>query len=178
MTIRLAERELATRFGVFREILYYDGVSESVALVMGDLATEEAVLCRIHSACIGGHVFNSVECRCSAEMAAAQRAIQSAGRGVIIYLDQEGKGNGHLALMRSIPFKKTGHSQSEAYELAGFPADARDYRPAAAILKELGVRSVQLMTDNDSKAAELNALGIEIHGTAALDFEEHHDLLG
>ena len=129
MIVRLSERELDTRFGRFAEVLYYDGQRESIALVAGAVSKAEEVLCRIHSACVGGHVFNSVECECATEMAAAQRAIQTAGRGVIIYLDQEGKGNGHLALMRSVAFKNAGHSQSEAYELAGFPVDARTYRP-------------------------------------------------
>lgn len=71
MIDRLAERQIETAFGIFTEILYYDGQSESIALVMGDVAGESKVLCRIHSACIGGHVFNSVECECAAEMAAA-----------------------------------------------------------------------------------------------------------
>ncbi|MGB2912430.1 MAG: hypothetical protein WBB81_02635, partial [Pyrinomonadaceae bacterium] len=75
MIIRLAERELKTRFGIFTETLYYDGQAESIALVMGDIAGGENILCRIHSACIGGHVFNSVECECADEMAAAQAAI-------------------------------------------------------------------------------------------------------
>ena len=178
MTTRLAERELATRFGVFREILYYDGMSESIALVMGEVAGGEEVLCRIHSACLGGHVFNSVECECAAEMAAAQQTIRKEGRGVIVYLEQEGKGNGHLALMRSIAFKKAGHSQSEAYELAGFQADARNYRPAAAILNDLGIESVKLLTENRSKAKEIEGFGVRVVGTATLDLEEHNDLLG
>lgn len=152
MIARLAERELNTRFGTFTEVLYYDGQRESIALVAGEVSGAEDVLVRLHSACIGGHVFNSVECECAAEMAAAQRAIQKAGRGVIVYLDQEGKGNGHLALMQSIPFKKAGHKQGKAYELAGYRADARDYRPAAEILKDLGVGSILLLTENTDKA--------------------------
>ena len=178
MTIPLAERELATKFGVFREVLFYDGIFESIALVMGDVSDGEEVHCRIHSSCTGGHVFNSIECECAAEMAAAQRVIQKEGRGVIIYLDQEGKGNGHLALMRSIPFKNAGHSQGEAYQLAGYPVDARSYRPAAAILNELGVASVILMTRNKSKAGELKELGVRVSGTAPLDLKEGNDLLG
>ena len=178
MTIRLAERELATRFGVFREILFYDGNSESIALVMGDVSGREGVQCRIHSACIGGHVFNSVECECAAEMAAAQRIIQNQGTGVIIYLDQEGKGNGHLALMKSARFKKAGNSQGEAYLLAGYSADARSYRSASDILKELGVASVVLLTGNASKADELKQLGVRVAGTAPLIKEDGNDLLG
>ena len=162
MTIRLAERKLRTRFGEFTEILYYDGQSESIALVMGDVRGQTEVLCRIHSACIGGHVFNSVECECAAEITAAQRDIQEAGTGVIVYLDQEGKGNGHLALMRSIPFKELGLNQSDAYQKAGYPADARTYRPAAGILADLGVVSVVLLTSNAGKADELRDLRITV----------------
>lgn len=161
----LATRDLRTRFGLFTENLYHDGQAESIALVMGDVEGEENVLCRIHSACIGGHVFNSVECECADEMAAAQSMIQAAGKGVIIYLDQEGKGNGHLALMKSTPFKKAGHSQADAYKTAGYEADARSFRPAAQILNQLNVRSVVLITDNQDKAADLRALSINVAAT-------------
>jgi GTP cyclohydrolase II len=172
MISRLAQRPLETKFGTFKEVLYYDGRCESIALVMGDVAGRANVLCRIHSACIGGHVFNSVECECAAEMRAAQKAIQDAGRGVIIYLEQEGKGNGHLALMLSMPFKKAGHSQAEAYELAGYSADARSYFPAASILRELGVKSVSVMTENASKAQELREHGIEVADTIPLELTQ------
>ncbi len=165
MNIRLAERELHTKFGVFTEILFYDGQAESIALLMGDIKDGENILCRIHSSCISGHVFNSVECECANEMAAAQSAIQEAGRGVIIYLDQEGKGNGHLALMKSIPYKKAGHSQGEAYELAGYEADARSFRPAAEILSDLGIRSVVLITNNPEKAEDLRRFSITVSET-------------
>lgn len=174
MTTRLAERRLRTRFGDFTEILYYDGQTESIALVMGDVREQTEVLCRIHSACIGGHVFNSIECECAAEMAAAQKAIQDEGRGVIVFLDQEGKGNGHLALMLSIPFKESGLSQSEAYQKAGYSADARTYRPAAAILADLNVGSVALLTSNAGKADELRGLGIGVSGILPLKL--HDDL--
>ena len=154
MIVRLADRVLKTKFGVFTEVLYYDGQRESIALVMGDVGDGENVLCRIHSACIGGHVFNSVECECAAEMSAAQKAIHENGRGVIIYLEQEGKGNGHLALIESMKYKQE-FGQAEAYVRAGFSADARDYRPAAEILSEMGVRSVVLLTSNPEKSSEL-----------------------
>lgn len=172
MIKRLAERTLETKYGAFTEVLYYDGQRESIALVMGNVGGGEDVLCRLHSACIGGHVFNSIECDCAGEMAAAQQVIQTEGRGLIIYLDQEGKGNGHLALMLSIPFKNGGHSQSEAYVLAGYPADARSYRPAAAILKDLGVSSVRLLTENASKAHEMRILGIDVPVTVPLKITE------
>ena len=165
MTRRLAERQLDTAYGTFAEILYYDGQKESIALVMGDVSGGSDVICRIHSACIGGHVFNSIECECAAEMASAQKAIRDAGRGVIVYLEQEGKGNGHRALMESIPFKKAGHSQAEAYELAGYESDARSFQPAAEILIDLGIVSVVLLTGNPGKADDLARFGINVTET-------------
>ena len=160
MIFKLTERDLQTKYGTFREILYYDVQKESIALVMGDVENETDVICRVHSACVSGHVFNSIECECQAEMEASQSAIQKAGKGVIIYLEQEGKGNGHLALMASIPYKKAGMKQSEAYEKAGFEKDARSFRPAAEILKDLRVKSVILLTNNAEKAEDIRKFGI------------------
>lgn len=168
MIIRLSERELRTKFGSFTEILYYDGRSESIALVMGEVADADDVFCRIHSHCIGAHVFNSIECDCREQMASAQARIELEGRGVIIWLDQEGKGNGHLALMQSIPFKKAGDPQAVAYEKAGFRADARDYQAAAAILADLQVRSVKLLANGSGKADELRRLSVVVNGVIQL----------
>ena len=168
MNIRLAERELQTKFGTFREILYYDGQDESIAIVMGDVSSQSNVLCRVHSHCISAHVFNSVECTCREEMEAAQSAIEAAGRGVIVWLDQEGKGNGHLALIESIPYKKAGLGQGEAYKKAGFAADARSFRPAAEILDDLQIESILLLTDNVEKANDLKSAGINVAGTKPL----------
>lgn len=169
MIIRLAERELKTKFGTFREILYYDGQAESIAIVMGDAEDGEDVLCRVHSHCIGAHVFNSVECDCREQMAAAQAAIQREGRGVVIWLDQEGKGNGHLALMKSIPFKKAGLPQAEAYVEAGFGADNRSYRAAAGILSDLKVKSVILLANGADKAEKLRSESINVTKIRPLD---------
>ncbi|MET0753996.1 MAG: GTP cyclohydrolase [Pyrinomonadaceae bacterium] len=165
MIVRLAERDLKTKFGIFLEILYYDGQTESIALVMGDVETEENVFCRIHSSCISAHVFNSVECECREEMETSQALIEREGRGIIIYLEQEGKGNGHLALMASIEHKKAGFKQSEAYEKAGFEADARSFRPAAEILADLKVKSVVLLTNNAEKAEDLRRASIIVADT-------------
>lgn len=164
MIIRLAERSLKTKFGTFTEILYYDGRSESIAIVMGDVAGGKDVLCRIHSHCIGAHVFNSVECTCREEMAAAQALIQEAGRGIIIWLDQEGKGNGHLALMQSIKYKKE-FGQAEAYVKAGFSSDARSYRPAAEILADLQIKSIVLLSNSPGKTEDLRKESIEVSDT-------------
>ena len=168
MTIRLAERDLRTKYGTFTEILYYDGQKESIALVMGDVEEEENVLCRIHSHCIGAHVFNSVECDCREQMAAAQDLIEKAGSGVIIWLDQEGKGNGHLALVKSIQYKKAGFSQANAYVKAGYMADGRNYRAAAEILTDLKVRSIVLLANGADKANDLRKESITIAETRQL----------
>ncbi len=165
MIFRLTERDLQTKFGTFREILYYDGQKESIALVLDEVENEADVICRVHSACVSGHVFNSVECECQAEMEAAQGLIQKAGKGVIIYLEQEGKGNGHLALMASISHKKAGMNQAEAYKRVGFEPDARSFRPAAEILADLKVKSVVLLTDNVGKAEDLRKWSIAVSGT-------------
>jgi GTP cyclohydrolase II len=169
MIFRLAERNLKTKFGTFREILYYDGQTESIALVMGDVENAENVFCRIHSACVSAHVFNSIECECREEMEASQALIESEGRGIIVYLEQEGKGNGHLALMASIEHKKAGFKQSEAYEKAGFEADARSFRPAAEILADLKVKSVVLLTDNAEKAEDLRRASIIVSDTKKME---------
>ena len=171
MNIRLAERKLKTRFGNYNEILFYDGKAESVALVMGDVENQEHVLCRVHSSCLSAHAFNSVECECREEMETSQMLIEHAGKGVIIWLDHEGKGNGHLALMKSIKFKNEGLSQGEAYEKAGYKADGRSFRPAAEILVDLKVKSVVLLTNNPGKAEDLRIASIIVTGTKKINPE-------
>lgn len=169
MIIRLAEREIRTKYGTFKELLYYDGQSESIAIVMGDVADGEGILCRVHSHCIGAHVFNSIECDCREQMAAAQAEIEREGRGVVIWLDQEGKGNGHLALMKSSPYKKAGAPQADAYVKAGFKSDNRNYRAAAGILEDLKVRSIVLLANGTDKADDLRIESIAVSETRPLN---------
>jgi GTP cyclohydrolase II len=168
MIIRLAEGTLQTRFGAFNQILYYDGQKEIIALVMGDVAHQEKVLCRVHSHCISAHIFNSIQCDCREQMEMAQRLIQEAGSGIIIWLDQEGKNNGHLALLQSRKLKEEGLSQTEAYLRLGYSADARSYIRAAEILRELIVQSVTLMTNNPEKVSQLRNDGLIISGIQQL----------
>lgn len=168
MIKRLGERDLSTKYGTYKEILYYDGQKESIALVMGDVSEGEDVLCRIHSHCVGAHIFNSIECDCREQMAAAQSMIENEGRGVVIWLDQEGKGNGHLALMQSIPFKKAGDPQAVAYAKAGFKEDDRNYRAAAEILSDLRVKSIALLANGADKAANLRNESIVVSTTIPL----------
>jgi GTP cyclohydrolase II len=164
MIVKLAEGNLKTKFGEYRETLYYDGQKESIALTMGEIAGAEDVLCRVHSSCLFGHAFNSIECDCREQMEISQQLIQQAGRGIIIWLEQEGKGNGHFALLKSVEHKRQGIKQAEAYEAVGFKRDARDFRPAAEILREIGVKSVRMLTNNPDKVVTLTQHGVEVVG--------------
>lgn len=171
MIIQLAEGQLRTKYGEFREVLFYDGQQESIALIMGEIEGAKNVLCRIHSSCIFGHYFNSIECDCQEQMNNAQAGIQHAGRGIIILLNQEGKGNGHFALLKSVEYKRKGVKQADAYEAVGFSKDARDFRAAGKILKALGVESVQLITDNPQKVKTMVENGVPVAGKmTASDF--------
>jgi GTP cyclohydrolase II len=165
MIVKLAEGNLKTKFGDYHEILFYNGQKESFALIMGEVAGAEEVLCRVHSSCIFGHQFNSIECDCREQMEVSQQLIQKEGRGIIIWLEQEGKGNGHFALLKSIAHKRLGLSQADAYEAVGFKRDARDYKEAAAILNELGVKSIRMLTNNPEKVETLTRHGIQVVGT-------------
>jgi len=171
MVIKLAEGNLKTKFGEYHEILYYDGQTESFALIMGNIRDEENVLCRVHSSCIFAHHFNSIECDCREQMEISQQLIQQAGKGIIIWLDQEGKGNGHFALLKSKAFKKEGFTQDEAYEKVGYKKDARDFTKAADILKDLAVKSICMLTNNPNKTATLTQHGIKVVGTKPIHID-------
>jgi len=165
MIVKLAEGNLKTKYGIFQEALYYDGQKEAIAFYMGELKDAETLLCRVHSACIFGHYFNSIECDCQEQMDISQQLIQQEGRGIIILLDQEGKGNGHFALLNSVRYKRQGVQQADAYEAVGFKKEARDFSSAAKILKDLGVKSIQMLTNNPKKIKTLSEHGINIVGT-------------
>ncbi len=164
MVLKIAEGNLKTKYGEYHEILFYDGQKESFALVMGDIEDEEGVLCRVHSSCIFGHHFNSIECDCREQMEISQRLIQKEGKGIVIWLEQEGKGNGHYALLKSAVPKRQGIPQAAAYEAVGFKKDARDFRVAAEILKELKIKSVRMLTNNATKVEALTQHGIRVVG--------------
>lgn len=164
MVVKIAEGNLKTKYGEYHEILFYDGQKESFALVMGNIENEESILCRVHSSCIFGHHFNSIECDCREQMEISQQLIQREGKGIVIWLEQEGKGNGHYALLKSVVHKRQGTPQAEAYEAVGFQKDARDFRAAADILKELKVKSVRMLTNNEKKVDTLTQHGIHVVG--------------
>ncbi|WP_460965182.1 GTP cyclohydrolase II RibA [Spirosoma litoris] len=169
MIVKLAEGNLKTKFGEYREVLFYNGQKEAIALLMGDVTGAENVLCRVHSSCLFGHAFNSIECDCREQMEISQQLIQQEGKGIVIWLDQEGKGNGHFALLKSVEYKRLGLAQADAYEAVGFKRDARDYTIAADILNELGVKSIRMLTNNPRKVETLTKHGVEVVGIKATE---------
>jgi GTP cyclohydrolase II len=165
MIIKIAEGNLKTKYGAYHEMLFYDGQKETITLIMGEVEGCEDVLCRIHSSCMYGHNFNSIECDCREQMEISQQLIEKEGKGIIIWLDQEGKGNGHYALLHSKAHKQTGLTQSEAYEAVGFKRDARSFTQAAEILKALKVKSIRMLTDNPDKVETLTRHGVNVSST-------------
>lgn len=164
----LAEGTLSTKYGEFTEYLFYDGLSELIALVKGDVTDAEEVLCRVHSHCVPAHIFNSIECDCREQMALAQERIEADGKGVIIWLDQEAKGNGHMAAVLSAQLKMAGIPQTEAYQQLGYEKDARSFAGAVEALKFLKVASIKLMTNNPKKISALTSLGVKVANTEGI----------
>lgn len=159
-----ATARLPTRFGDF-EILAFEGPTgeEHVALVRGDVADRDDVLVRVHSQCLTGDVLGSLRCDCRDQLEAALEAIAAEPRGgVLLYLQQEGRGIGLLNKIRAYHLQDGGLDTAEANEALGLPQDARDYTAAAAILAALGVRGVALLTNNPRKVEGLERRGIRV----------------
>lgn len=135
---------------------------EHVALVLGDLSGDEPVLIRLHSECLTGDTLFSLRCDCGFQLEAALAAIAEKGRGVLLYLRQEGRGIGLINKIRAYRLQDCGADTVEANEQLGFPADARDFRVARDMLAELSVSKVRVMTNNPRKIDTLKRVGIEV----------------
>ncbi|HNY22212.1 MAG TPA: bifunctional 3,4-dihydroxy-2-butanone-4-phosphate synthase/GTP cyclohydrolase II [Treponemataceae bacterium] len=161
---RVADTVLPTRKGVFRMVGYREtiGGREHVALILGDVSNGPAPLCRVHSECLTGDAFGSLRCDCGEQYEAAMGLIAEEGRGVLVYLRQEGRGIGLIEKLRAYELQDAGADTVDANLRLGHPADARDYAAGAAILADLGVGAVRLMTNNPDKVAGLEERGIAV----------------
>ncbi|WP_216216636.1 GTP cyclohydrolase II [Amycolatopsis aidingensis] len=161
---RTVETRMPTPAGNFRAIGYRDpgDAHEQVALVHGEVTAGE-VLVRVHSECLTGDVFGSTHCECGEQLSAALHEIVAAGAGVLVYLrGHEGRGIGLLAKLKALRLQDEGMDTVEANLALGLPVDARDYRLAAEILRDLGVPAVRLLSNNPRKVAALRRYGIRL----------------
>src|SRR5262249_9407784 len=161
---RVAETNLPTRFGSWRAIAYRSVIDpdEHVALVMGDVSGLEPVLVRVHSQCVTGDVFHSMRCDCGEQLERAMSMIASEGRGVVVYMRQEGRGIGFHNKLMAYQLQDTGLDTVEANEALGFEADRRDYGIGMQILVDLGLKDIRIITNNPKKRAGLEGFGLRM----------------
>lgn len=161
---RGSEVLLPTQFGDFRLIPFRQTSNgkEHIALIKGEWKADEPILVRVHSSCMTGDIFGSKRCECGEQLHKAMMAIEGEGKGVVVYLNQEGRGIGLMAKIEAYKLQEEGYDTVDANIHLGFDPDERDYGVGASILKELGVRRMRLMTNNPVKRVGLESYGLEI----------------
>jgi 3,4-dihydroxy 2-butanone 4-phosphate synthase/GTP cyclohydrolase II len=170
---KVAETVLPTPFGEFKAIAFVNDIDdyEHLALVKGDIDPEKDILVRVHSQCLTGDVFGSYRCDCGTQLKKSMDMVQEEGRGVILYLQQEGRGIGLANKLRAYELQDKGRDTVEANEELGFEADLRDYGVGAQILCALGIRNMRIMTNNPRKIKGLEGYGLVIKDRVAIETE-------
>ncbi len=172
---RYAEAQMPSRFGPFRLVVYreIDGDKEHLAVLVGEIEGSEDLLTRVHSECLTGEAFHSLRCDCRDQLDLALQRVQSAGTGAVLYLRQEGRGIGLGNKIRAYAKQDEGLDTVEANLALGFEDDQRGYQVAADMLRDLGVRSVALMTNNPRKVEGLENDGIKVTRREPHEAEAH-----